>query len=97
MKRARAPKRMPLLRGDQRADIVIIVPKSTWPDYPCTEGDGWLVKVVKTKGAGASAEVVVHFVRARTRDDSSVSGSGEATRCARGVGGGAAGPAGRRG
>ena len=44
------------------------MPKNTWPDYPCTEGDGWLVQVVTTKGAGASAEVRVHFVRARTRD-----------------------------
>ena len=51
------------------AGDLALVPKSTWPDYPCTEGDGWLVNVVTTKGAGASAQVVVHFVRARTRDD----------------------------
>ena len=51
------------------AGDLALVPKSTWPDYTCSEGDGWLVKVVKTKGAGASTEVVVHFVRARTRDD----------------------------
>jgi len=46
------------------------VPKEIWPTFTCSEGDGWLVKVLKVfSGIDNAAVVRLHFVRARTRDD----------------------------
>ena len=50
------------------AGDVALVPKATWPDHTCSEGNGWLVKVVSSTGTGDSACVHVQFLRARTRD-----------------------------
>ena len=40
------------------------MPKTVWPNHACSEGDGWLVKVVSISGTGGAAEVRLHFVRA---------------------------------
>ena len=64
-----APAAPARLDGSWAAGDYALVPKEIWPTFTCSEGDGWLVKVVSSSGTGNAAVVRLHFVRARTRDD----------------------------
>ena len=58
---------MGLDRGWAAGDYVL-VPTAVYPDYYCSEGDGWLAQIVSISGSGAEEAARLRFVRARTRD-----------------------------
>ena len=55
-------------RGEWHTDDVALVPRPLWPAYRCDEcgGAGWLARVVSCRGTGATAEIRLCFLTART-------------------------------